>query len=150
MISAAKFRYDVTPRRGGVNPMAHYVAGNQARAVEVFLQSGFDPLLPGERGRTPRDHGVRAGALGALAEIDLHLVKRRIEELRRGAEQLREIDDLLGLAVYRHHAGRGPKRRAIDDGLCCFDIEATAGEHGSTPKLYEADSQEGHLNGFVF
>jgi hypothetical protein len=108
MISAAKFRYDMTPRRGGVNPMAHYVAGDQARAVEVFLQSGFDPLLPGEHGRTPRDHGARTGAMRALAEIDLHLVKRRMDELRRGAEQLREIDDLLGLDVHRHHARRGP------------------------------------------
>jgi hypothetical protein len=96
MISAATFRYDLMPRPGSVNPMTHYVAGDHPRAVEMFLQSGFDPLLPDAQGQSPRGHGAKASE--ALAVIDLHLAHRRLEELQHGADRLREIDDLLGLA----------------------------------------------------
>jgi hypothetical protein len=81
--------------------MARYAAGDHPRAVEMFLQSGFDPLLPGAQELSPRDHGARYLASRALAAIDLYLAQNRLEALRQSAENLRELDGLLGLRT-RH------------------------------------------------
>jgi hypothetical protein len=101
LVSAATFNYGLSPHPGGANPMARYAAGDHPRAVEMFMQSGFDPLLPGAQELSPRDHGARYLASRALAAIDLYLAQNRLEALRQSAENLRELDGLLGFRT-RH------------------------------------------------